>query len=475
MKITLLVCALLVCPTASAEVYRWVDEQGRTHYGDKPPETKGARPSSQQVDRVDVAHMKIFSSVEQNQPIRYSGKGQARLILFEELNIKPGRPGDKDTVVGNHSRQQGSLCSNPEKIIWTEGFRGITPYSVMGDVIGLFKEHDYRMITGNMFSVSRMSSRLILKAKMTRLRIDICESHQLNPDKSVKEKAAVYLQMSWILSDRVTGNVLFEGMSEGAVNEYDRFRKDRTGKAMTRAIRMAAGNLLAKPAFIQHLRPTPQELKLLAEKKKNKQERDVSHIVDAAANTDLKQTGAKPSATELFEEALEQKNLGKFEIARNKLQEALSQSNKGDAEYQEIQDELNIELPLAEAKHFLQAHDEVKARTILEPVTDYLKDHPRRLVYMKQIEQMQQSARYLKQSKSVAAVEHINSLKRILEKHYSLKGEYPKNKDELVKLISQYSEFKDVIEVRQYEPDGDKYKLIVYDRKSRQQHVVKDG
>jgi tetratricopeptide (TPR) repeat protein len=475
MKLTLFICVLLICSTATAEVYRWVDEQGRIHYGDKPPETKGNRNSSQKVDRVDIAQMKIFSSVEQRKPIRYSGKYQARLILFEELNIKPGRPGSKDAVVGNHSRTQGNLCSNPEKIIWTQGFRGISMYSVMGDVIGMFKEYDYRMITGNMFSVSKTSSRLNLKAKMVRLRIDICESPKTDLDKSVKEKAAVYLQMSWTLSDRVSGKVLFEGMSEGAVNGYDSFLKDGTGKAMTMAIRMAAGNLLAKPAFIQHLKPTPREMKLLAEAKKNKQERDVSHIVNTAANTDLKQTEQAKTATELFEEALEQKDQGKFDEAHSKLEQALSLANKDDAEYKQIRDELKIELPLAEAKHFLQAHDEARVRTILEPVKDYLQDHPRRLVYMKQIEQMQKSARYLKQSKSVASNEQIDSLKRILKKHYSEQGEYPKNKDELVRLINQYSEFRDVFEVRSYEPDGEKYRLIVYDRKLKQQHIVQDG
>lgn len=33
----LLICTVLASGTAQAEMYKWVDEQGRTHYGDRPP------------------------------------------------------------------------------------------------------------------------------------------------------------------------------------------------------------------------------------------------------------------------------------------------------------------------------------------------------------------------------------------------------------------------------------------------------
>lgn len=35
---------LLACPLAQAEVYQWRDEQGRLHFGDKPPEDQQSKP-----------------------------------------------------------------------------------------------------------------------------------------------------------------------------------------------------------------------------------------------------------------------------------------------------------------------------------------------------------------------------------------------------------------------------------------------
>ncbi len=40
--LTVMVALLLIIGNASAGVYRWVDEQGQVHYGDKPP--PGAEP-----------------------------------------------------------------------------------------------------------------------------------------------------------------------------------------------------------------------------------------------------------------------------------------------------------------------------------------------------------------------------------------------------------------------------------------------
>jgi hypothetical protein len=42
MKIILVAAALLLASTAGAQVYKWVDEKGRTHYEERPPEGKDA-------------------------------------------------------------------------------------------------------------------------------------------------------------------------------------------------------------------------------------------------------------------------------------------------------------------------------------------------------------------------------------------------------------------------------------------------
>lgn len=44
MKLILCLLLALALPAASAQVYKWVDEKGRVHYGEKPP--AGSKPSA---------------------------------------------------------------------------------------------------------------------------------------------------------------------------------------------------------------------------------------------------------------------------------------------------------------------------------------------------------------------------------------------------------------------------------------------
>lgn len=678
MKTTLFIiaCALLVSSASFAEVFRWVDEKGRTHYGDKPPESKDKSKAVPRVDKMDLESSRIFSSVKERQAIQYAGAEKSRLVLFEELFIKLKRSERSDLEIGTYTKTQGSLCGSPERLIWTAGFKDISESGLMSDVIVAFKKENYRMITGNMFSISNASSRLVLTATVTRLRLDYCEAIKRYSKKKSYEKASAYVQIKWRLSDRVSKTVLFTGTTNGAVNAFDKFRKNGMNKAVTRAIGMAARNLLAKPRFVTHMTPTEDDKKLqqyaniyselklaltygdasssfkkevpklkkaavtirvaeghgsgvildkagyvltnahvvgeskevvvlvnqlelpgkvirtdaqrdvaliqvrklttaenasiskstliegdtiyvigtpLDESLSNtitkgiysayrehegqnyyqtdaainpgnsggpvfndqgelvaisvagvftrsgaslnlnylipidsalkalhlKKERDVSHIMDvsdtATATTSADESKVNQKATDTYLEALEQKRLGNYEKARVKLKQALAHTNKNENEFQVIQDELNIDLPMEEARHYLQAHDEVKVSAILEPVIGYLKTHPKRLVYMKQVEQLLTSVRYLKQSKSEASTSKVDSLKRALKQYLARHGEFPKNNNELVELINQFSEFKGVFDIRSYTSDGDKYKLVVYDKKFKQQHVLEDG
>jgi len=678
-SLIIIVCALFFSTASFAEVFRWVDEKGRTHYGDKPPESKDKSKAAPRVDKINLEGQRIFSSVKQRQAIRYDFPERSRLVLFNELQIKLKRSERKDLVIGTYTKTYGNLCGSPERIIWTVGYKDISESGLMSDVIGAFKKENYRMITGNMFSISNASSRLVLTATMTRLRIDICEAYKRKSGNKTYEKASVYVRMNWQLSERTSKKVLFTGSTEGAVNAFDRFRKDGTTKAITAAIKMSATNLLAAQRFVEHMQPKAEDARLVAEAAlqtsshselklalqygdarssfKNevpklkkaavtirvneghgsgvildkagyvltnahvvgdskdvvvlvnqlelpgkvirtepqrdvaliqvqklttaenaaiskstltegdtifvigtpldeslsntitkgiysayrehegmsyyqtdaainpgnsggpvfneqgeliaisvagvftksgaslnlnylipiesaltalnlKKERDVSHIMDVSDTSAVSkpaETEINQKATDTYLEALKQKRLGNFKQARVKLKQALGYTNKNENEFQVIQDELNIELPMDEARHYLQAHDEVKVTAILEPVIGYLKAHPKRLVYMKQIEQLLTSVRYLKQSKGVASTSKAESLKRIMKQHVARHGGFPKNKNELMKLINQFSEFKGVFEIRSYASDGNKYKLVVYNRKFKQQHILEDG
>ena len=69
-------CFLLVIvwsSAASAEVYKWVDENGKVHFGDRAPEKKSAEEISAQLEKTNVDHgfkeeaASSFSSKEKTQ------------------------------------------------------------------------------------------------------------------------------------------------------------------------------------------------------------------------------------------------------------------------------------------------------------------------------------------------------------------------------------------------------------------------
>ncbi len=253
-KPLIIIVSIAVPVLSVAEVYRWVDDKGVTHFGDKPPaKTKsGASPSA--VAKVNLRGDKIFNQVKQKTPLKYQAKDKAALVLFKELQVKLKKSNRKDLHIGTRTQSNRGSCGNPQPIMWDQGFIDVSESSLMSDVIVAFKEENYRMITGKLMSVSN-SSRLTLNATISKLRIDVCNSY--NQGTSSYQKAAAYVKVSWRLVDRLSRKVLHNNITEGAVNEFDRFRRNGAEKAIFRAITMAARNLLADENFVDHLTPLP--------------------------------------------------------------------------------------------------------------------------------------------------------------------------------------------------------------------------
>lgn len=76
--IPLVVSPLLLFPLiTTAEVYKWVDEQGRTHYGEKPPVEDASRIEIREAPKVD-------------DPLNQQSVDQQKLLQIyeEERNLK---------------------------------------------------------------------------------------------------------------------------------------------------------------------------------------------------------------------------------------------------------------------------------------------------------------------------------------------------------------------------------------------------
>ena len=74
MKVLLLVSLLLTCLVCQAEIYKWVDENGRTHYSDSKPETETA-------ETVDVK-VNTYTNVTIDDSVFYREEAPTRVVMY---------------------------------------------------------------------------------------------------------------------------------------------------------------------------------------------------------------------------------------------------------------------------------------------------------------------------------------------------------------------------------------------------------
>ena len=668
-----------------AEIYKWVDDKGVTHYGDKPKIGSGGEGAPPQAQQMHLHGTKIYDHIKARTPIPYNGQHDAPLILLNELVLKLKDSDIKDVEIGTRTYSTWTSCINPKPILWSDGFINATDTSLMSAVVAPFVEAKYRMTAGNIMNVSTASGRLMLDATITNLKVDICQSNT----SSDNQKAAAYVKINWSLTDMLTRKKLYGSVSEGAENGFDRFKSKGASKALSRAVGMAARNLLADNLFIKQILAAEEatasaqtfaelqvglhygdghstfkqeinklkaaavtvrttsghgsgvvidkagyiltnahvvsdskqvivvvnNLELPGEVVRTETHRDVALIktqalttveaanitrgrltegdtiyvigtpldeslsstitkgvysafrehngltfyqTDAAVNPgnsggpvfdergellaisvagvftrdgaslnvnylipikdalqalnlskgrDFSYLMAEPatptttplatrpassstptttdkvsaavtskqSATDLYLAALEQKRLNQFSAAYDSLQQARQQTVPTQKEYAIIQDELHIELPLAEARFYLQQHDAVKVNSLLEPVIGYLKTHPKRIEYMQQVESILTSVGYLKQSQELSSRSTLENIKRMMQQHLATHNSYPKTRQDLMTYLKQLPGVFDQFDVRSYRTAGEKYQLVLFDKQNRKEFTLQDS
>ena len=252
LKVLSVICILTLVNSVAADVYRWKDDKGVTHFGDKPPKQKSQTKTAKPVTTVSLHDTRLFSLVKSKTPIRYQGKTKAALVLFKELSIKRPSSGQASLVIGKQMDSSRGICTDPKPITWSQGALDMTESSLMSDIIVAFNGENYRMITGKFLRLAQ-GSRLSLSVAVLKLRLDVCNSY----GNSHSQKAAAYVKLSWRLVDLKSNKQLHAVTTEGAVNNFKRFTRNGAQQAVQQALSMATRNLLAEPAFVDHMAPLP--------------------------------------------------------------------------------------------------------------------------------------------------------------------------------------------------------------------------
>jgi len=109
-RILLLLTCLSLSSNVPAEIYKWVDDQGRTHYGDKPVD----EADSLQVDVSKKGHME--SSVDRAE------KRQRLLNAMQEDRLKKQQEADKQREQQQQAQRQCTLARDRLKKYESVGY-----------------------------------------------------------------------------------------------------------------------------------------------------------------------------------------------------------------------------------------------------------------------------------------------------------------------------------------------------------------
>ena len=69
---------VLIASPIHAEIYKWVDDKGVTHYGDKPKAGANSQGSTGKTEQMHLRGTKIYDQVKSLTPIPYNGPDPAQ-------------------------------------------------------------------------------------------------------------------------------------------------------------------------------------------------------------------------------------------------------------------------------------------------------------------------------------------------------------------------------------------------------------
>lgn len=109
-RILLLLTCLYLSSSVSAEIYKWVDDQGRTHYGDKPADEADSL-------QVDVSKKGHFDSSENR-----AEKRQRLLDAMQEDRLRKQQQADKQREQQQYAKRRCAVARDRLKQYESVGY-----------------------------------------------------------------------------------------------------------------------------------------------------------------------------------------------------------------------------------------------------------------------------------------------------------------------------------------------------------------
>lgn len=226
---------------AHSEVYRWKDEQGNWHYGDKSS-TRVAQDTKPDIEAIEIRHKYSVRNVPLGEPIPYSGKLTSRPVAIHSIEMALHNSENQDYRIGRIT------CGPPTDLYWTDGHVDLKDVAITDGLLNQFHRHQYQIerSIGNSINPGALK----LDMKIVNLTLNICpEDRRRNLTKN-----ATYMEIQWVVTDQIQGHIVYDSTTQGSHNASSSPAiRDGTGASVRLAVEAAATNLLADAAFVSLL------------------------------------------------------------------------------------------------------------------------------------------------------------------------------------------------------------------------------
>jgi hypothetical protein len=261
-----LIIVLLFAPSASAQIYKWTDAQGKVHYSDKKI------ADTAQAQDINLGTMPAAKAVESLTANRYQNERPSLYLLRHELAM------DKLNLSSSANFAYfyfGGDCVSPTAVSYGEYVKRYKHSLPKSDDIFLYEGrvfNQYRIRTENAtYAIDNPRSvidadgnqPLKLQVEVVNMRVNACLKNTQkstvsgNLDKISGygfDKANVWLQLRATITTASDDIVLLNTLTEGAANDIAGHSGNIARLAIA-AYEQAITNLIANPTFIELLTP----------------------------------------------------------------------------------------------------------------------------------------------------------------------------------------------------------------------------
>ncbi len=271
---TPVLCFIFFSFTTKAEVYKWVDENGKVHFSDKPPSSK-----KKQTNKVDIknnnrsSNAKSIPLLPKPKPIK-NVSDSSKSISLEHVSLEIGGLGlGENPIVGkafkyskNDEKKIRNLYKN-EKVL-------TSPFACLPDgELNLsnaktiikstdfqepfqksFNKNGYQTIgaENKKFAMQDTSnSDLSLAAEITEIRLEYCGKANAISLKSYTQNST-FINVKWEVFDNLSREIVFKGESKGTDLGFKKPpRSQGTILSVSLAFHHAIEELLSNKKFVE--------------------------------------------------------------------------------------------------------------------------------------------------------------------------------------------------------------------------------